>query len=133
MVLLVVHKDAEDDLDALWEVDDVAAADVTVLIEELHGSEAALSTMQIHLAKFSRAQVSRLFKYEVWGRSLWRLRICELSDPKQLLAYRLIYACHGSFIHLLAIMHRDRNYEQDRALVARIRAACRQLGIPTQA
>ena len=131
MLALVIHKDADADLDELWETDEAAAEDLTVLIEEIHGSEQFLAAMQIHQATYGRVHVSRLFKFEVWGKSLWRLRICELHDPERLLAYRLIYACHGSLVHLLAVMHRDRDYENDAGLVARIRDACRKLGIPT--
>ena len=131
MATLIVYKDVDYDLDDLWESDEDAAADLTILIEEIKGSERLLSAMHVHQATVERVHVSRLLKYEVWGRLLWRLRIHELYDPTHVLAYRVIYACHGNIIYLLAIMHREQSYEKDANLVARIKSACRQLGIPT--
>lgn len=130
MLAFQIHSDAAEDLDQLWELDETVAADLTVLIEEISGSERLLAALRRHQARDGQVQVSRMLRFEVWGRSVWRLRVYELVDPQQLLPYRLIYAWHGEVAYLLAVMHRNRNYEQDTGLVERIRRACRGIGIP---
>jgi hypothetical protein len=130
MYELALHKDAEADLDEIWEADSDGAADVEVLLEELRGSEELLSALRIHQRLEGRVHVSRLLRFDVWGKSLWRLKVSELADPENIMPYRIIYGLQANVYYVLAVVHRDRNYEQDRELVDRIKKACRELGIP---
>ena len=132
MYRLELHPDAEADLDYLWETGPDGAADVSVLIQELAGDEEKLRAMRIHQREEGRLHFSRLLKYHIWGRNLWRAKIAELEDEECVLAYRLIYGftMETSVNYLLAVMHRNTGYEKNLLFVERIRRACRELGIP---
>jgi hypothetical protein len=127
---LRVHVDAELDLDELWECDPDGAADVEVVLEELAADQELLAAMHIHQRLEGRLHFSRLLRFHIWGRNLWRAKIWELEDEAAVLPYRLIYGCVGQICYVLAVMHRDRGYDQDLQLVERVRKACRELGIP---
>ena len=131
MYELVLHRDAEADLDQIWETDPDGAADVETLLEELRNSEELLSALRIHQRLEGRIHVSRLLRFDIWGKSLWRLRFSELADPQNIMPYRILYCSLANVYYVLAVAHRDLNYEQDRNLVARVRNACRELGIST--
>lgn len=130
MYELVVHKDAEADLDALWESDGFAAADIEVLLEELRDDQVLLSALRIHQREEGRVHISRLLKFDIWGKALWRLKIWELADDNEVLTYRVIYAFQADVFFILGVMHRDQNYEQDKTFLERIKAACRTIGVP---
>jgi mRNA-degrading endonuclease RelE of RelBE toxin-antitoxin system len=130
MYELVVHRDATEDLDALYESDEAAAADIEVLLEEIRDDQTLLLAMHTHQSMAARFHVSHLLNFSIWGRELWRLKIWELEDADRVLPYRIIYAFHGNVFYVLAVMHRNQNYEQDPHLVERIKAACRSIGIP---
>jgi hypothetical protein len=130
MYELKLHQDAVADLDDLWERDPDGAADVEVLIEELRDDQGLLAAMRINQREEGRLQFSRLHKYHIWGKNLWRVKVWELEDVQGVFPYRLIYGFVGDVHYVLAVMHRDRGYDKDRQLVERIRRACREVGIP---
>jgi hypothetical protein len=131
MYELVIHKDAEADLDDIWESDADRAADVEVLLGEIRADQELLAAMQVHQRKEGRLHVSRLLKFEIWGRLLWRLKfgILQAENDDDTSPYRIIYGSLGTIYYVLAVVHRNRNYETDRELAKRVRAACRELGI----
>jgi hypothetical protein len=126
---LNIDEDAVADLDDLWEYDEAAAADIEVLLAEIEAAPAMLQALFIHQARQGRIHVSRLLHYHIWGRSMWRIKIREITDEAAVLPYRIIYATLGDVAHVVAIMHRDTDYERDDQLVSRIKNACRRLGI----
>ncbi len=63
------------------------------------------------------------------GYDLWRLKIW--TEPKGSLGYRIVYAYEPRSLqyHVLAIVHRDFNYERDHAITQRILKAYKDLGL----
>lgn len=62
------------------------------------------------------------------GVEIWRLKFWDVQGA---VPYRILYAFHDAEtrIYILAVMHRDQNYEEDHDLCERIIAAYHELGI----
>jgi hypothetical protein len=130
MYELVIHKDAQADLDGIYETDSDGAADIEVLLEEIREDQEVLAAMRIHRRKEGRIDVCKLLKYDIWGRNVWRIKFGILqAENDEISPYRVIYGSLGNAYYVLAIVHRNQNYEQDRNLAKRVRAACRAIGI----
>lgn len=127
---LVVHEEAEADLEALWRTDAAAAALVTVLLEELEGDQVLLDALTDH--KFThntdpRFDISRWESFWRRGKDLWRLR--PYFEPGAGPSCRVIYAYlpRRRRYCVLAIVPRDFDYDPQHALTQRILASYDQL------
>jgi len=75
---LCIHDDATQDLEDLWETDLVAAARITVVLDELAGNDELLDLLTVdhygdyHLEEFS---VRKWLAHWNNGRDLWRLKL----------------------------------------------------------
>jgi mRNA-degrading endonuclease RelE of RelBE toxin-antitoxin system len=121
---LVVHEDAEDDLEGLWKNDAQAAARISVLLEELEGGDQdLLDALTVHDYGAYRSKdyhVSKISKYWDKGIDLWRLKIWELEDLR--LRYRIIYAYKpgAQRYYVLGILPREHSYDSSDPRVQRV-------------
>lgn len=77
----------------------------------------------------SSYHVSKWFAFWNAGYNIWRLKLW--MEPKGSLRYRIVYAYEPRTLqfHVLAIVHRDFNYETDHEITQRIRKAYNELGL----
>jgi mRNA-degrading endonuclease RelE of RelBE toxin-antitoxin system len=130
---IVIHEDAEIDLDALWEIDEDSTADIEALLEQAACDQKLLDNLTARDFGSNRSEevhVEKWFEQQRKGRNLWRLKIWDLEDRG--IRYRIIYALDPriSRYHVLGVVHRDFNYDERDARTQRILAAYDELGIP---
>lgn len=130
MLRLIVHNDARDDLEKLWDVEPVAAARIAVLLEELEGDSDLLDRLTQHDFGAYHTEDFHVSKWqEQWrkGKDLWRLKVWDLEDKG--LRYRVVYAFmpRQKDYYVLGIVQRDFNYEPNHELTRRILAAYENL------
>ena len=130
MLRLLVHQDAQRDLENLWDEAPVAAARITVLLEELEGNPDLLDRLTQHdfgAYGLDRFHVSKWFAQWNAGKNLWRLKVWDLEDRG--LRYRVVYAFMPRQQHysVLGIVPRGFNYELSHELTRRILAAYKDL------
>jgi hypothetical protein len=130
---IVIHEDAEADLDALWEIDEDSTADIEALLEQAACDQKLLDTLTARDFGSGRSEefhVEKWFEQQRKGRNLWRLKIWDLEDRG--IRYRIIYALDPriSRYHVLGVVQRDFNYDERDARTQRILAAYDELGIP---
>ena len=123
MPRLLIHSDAEHDLDALAVADPKLAARVAVLLAEVAADAGLMSMLTVHgFGSDQRAtfDVSRWQAHWRQGKDLWRLKFWELEH--QGLPYRVIYALkRGTGDHyVLAIVSRDFDYDLKHPTTRRI-------------
>lgn len=132
---MVIHDDAENDLDALYEVDEDGAAEIEVFLDEAIGSQDTLARLtEDHFRSYALDQgqdydVKRW--YELWKTcALWRVRLYDV--PGVAANHRIIYAFHPSEqrIYVLGIVARSFDYDPKHPVSERIVAAYRDLDIP---
>lgn len=132
---LVVHEDAEADLEALYDLDEDAAADIDVFLDEARFNQDTLDHLTRHnyvhygepeydvkeIAKTKRASV----KF-----NLWRVRLLWLGGHAS--EYRIVYAFHPiqNRYYVLAILPRKTAYEFNNERNQKILAVYDELGIP---
>lgn len=131
MFELAITEEAEAQLDALWESDPDAAADLTVILEEVRDDQEVLSAMRVHQRKEGRFHVSRFLSLYAKSMNVWRLKAYIMEREHDLLSYRIIYAFDNRdcTYHVLGFMHRDQNYEKDKQFTGRIQSIYRRLGL----
>jgi hypothetical protein len=129
---LAIHQDAQDDLEQIFSVDEVAAADITVFFEEISGNQDLLSRLTsrgyCHY-KDPSFDVDEWQKTRVARYNLWRLKLVWLSNVRD---YRIIYAFHTIeyCYYVLAILKRNFNYDTKNPRVKRILQTYEALNIP---
>jgi mRNA-degrading endonuclease RelE of RelBE toxin-antitoxin system len=131
MFELALTEEAEAELEGLWETDPDAASDLTILLEEIRDDQEILAAMRIHQRMEKRYHVSRFLHLYGESTDVWRLKAYLLGRDSAPFKYRIVYALDrrdGTY-HVLGFMHRDKNYEKDRALVERLRSIYRRLGL----
>lgn len=109
MYRLFIHGDAASDLERIWADDPVAAARITVLLEEIQGSQALLDRLTEHgfgSAPRESFNVSKWHRQWNQGRDLWRLKGWDLERIG--VRYRAIYAYVPGkrHYHVLAVLPR---------------------------
>lgn len=129
---LSIHADAAEDLRQLMGSDKFAAAKVLALLQQAKHDPRIIATLldhefgEDHSATY---HVSRWQNFWRAGYNLWRLKIW--LEPKGSLRYRIIYAYQPVTLqyHVLAVVHRDFNYDKDHEITKRILRAYTSLGI----
>ncbi|MHA7064052.1 type II toxin-antitoxin system RelE/ParE family toxin [Azospirillum argentinense] len=131
MFELALTEEAEAELEALWDTDPDAAADLTVFLEEVRDDQEILSAMRIHQRVEKRYHVSRFLHLYGEKTDVWRLKIFSLDRGSAPFKYRIMYALdhRDSTYHVLSFMHRSREYEKDKALIEHLRSIYRRLGL----
>src|ERR1700694_2750791 len=93
MYRLVIHDDANADLDQLWIDNPLAAALVLATLQECQADQRLLDSLLVHDYGKDRSEeihVSKWLQLYRQGKDLWRLKVWELED--QGVMYRIIYA-----------------------------------------
>lgn len=126
MFSLQVHDDAEADLEALFRRSPRVASRILVLLEEVEADQDLLDRLTQQDFGQDRAtefQVSRWIRQWNKGKNLWRLKVWDLEDKG--IRYRVVYAFvpQRRQYHVLGIVPRSFNYEDDHPLTLRILAA----------
>jgi len=123
---LSIHPDAANDLRQLMATDKFAAGKVAALLQQAIATLLDHDFGDDHSAAY---HVSKWFAFWNAGYNLWRLKIW--IEPSGSLRYRIVYAYEPSTLryHVLAIVHRDFDYQKDHAITLRIRKAYNDLGL----
>jgi hypothetical protein len=130
---LALHSDAEDDLDGIYEIDEDAAADIEVFLEEVKNNQSTLDDLtRSGYVKYG----DQPFNVKEWLAAkkekfnLWRLRLLWLEGASA--KYRIIYAFDPQKwrYHVLGIVNRNFNYELNHERSKKIIAAYEDLGLP---
>lgn len=127
-----MHPDAASDLRQLMVTDKFAAAKVAALLQQAKHDPKIIDSLLDHNFGADQAQpyhVSKWLHFWNTGYNIWRLKIWLI--PRGSLRYRIVYAYQPSTLqyHVLAIVHRDFDYQTDHEITQRILAAYRSLGI----
>jgi mRNA-degrading endonuclease RelE of RelBE toxin-antitoxin system len=130
---LVVHEDAEFDLDELWAIDEDTTTDIIALLEQAKCDQELLDSLTIKDFGSDRSEdihVDKWVAQQQQGRNLWRLKIWDLEDRG--IRYRIVYALDPriSRYHVLGVLKRDFDYDENDQRTKRILAAYDDLAIP---
>ena len=131
---LSLHPDAAADLRGLMVSDQAEAGKIAAFLQQAKNDPKIIATLLDHDFGETRRKSYHVSKWlEFWntGFHLWRVKLW--SFPKGSLSYRIVYAYQPStqHYHVLAIVHRDFDYQTDHAITQRILLAYRSLGITT--
>lgn len=129
---LTIHPDAADDLRQLMAKDRFAGGKVLALLQQAKRDPSIIDSLLDHDFGAEHTAPYHVSKWqEFWriGYDLWRLKIW--TEPKGSLRYRIVYAYEPRTLqyHVLAIVHRDFNYERDHEITQRILKAYKDLGL----
>lgn len=130
---LALHKDAEADLDRIYEENEDAGADIEVFLEEAGNNQETLD----NLTRKGYVQYGDWpFDVKEWEKAkrlkyiLWRIRLLWLEGAAA--KYRIVYAFHPVEYryYILGIVERNFNYDLDHERSKKIIAAYDALNIP---
>lgn len=131
---LSLHPDAADDLRKLMISDSASGGKIAAFLQQAKNDPKIIATLLDHDFGDNRRNPYHVSKWlEFWntGYNLWRVKLWVF--PKGSLSYRIVYAYQPStqHYHVLAIVHRDFDYQTDHAVTQRILTAYIALGITT--
>ncbi|OGS99462.1 MAG: hypothetical protein A3F73_12545 [Gallionellales bacterium RIFCSPLOWO2_12_FULL_59_22] len=131
---LTIHPDAADDLRQLMVKDRFAAGKVVALLQQAKHDPKIIDSLLDHDFGADHSATYHISKwFEFWnvGFNIWRLKIW--TEPKGSLRYRIVYAYAPKSLqyYVLAVVHRDFEYNKDHEITNRILKAYRDLGITT--
>ena len=126
MPSLIIHPDAEDDLQRLWRLDRWAGSRLLAILQELENDEDLLDRLSqnyFHRSPPGQIDVQYWVAVRNSGRNIFRLKVWDANNS--LLPYRVIYAYkpENDEYHILAIAPREWNYDLEHKLSKRIFAA----------
>ena len=109
-------------------------AEIIALLQELKGSQALLESLTVEdfgLARDASLNVDKWSQQQRKGRNLWRLKIWNLEDLGT--RYRVIYALdpRNSCYYILAVLHRDFDYDEKHPRVRQLLDSYDRIGIPS--
>ena len=130
---LLIAVAAKQDLATIGGEDPDTEAEILGLLQELKGSRLLLDSLTVKdygLTRDAKFHVDAWGKQQNKGRNLWRLKIWSLEENG--IRYRVIYALdpRNSRYYILAILHRDFDYDEKHPRVQQLLAAYDRLGIP---
>ncbi|EPH6960525.1 hypothetical protein DT381_12730 [Pseudomonas aeruginosa] len=123
--VLIMHPDAEDDLQRLCRLDKWSAARILALLEELNSDQDLLDRLSQHGYQKDKPYQFDVSRWqEACGNGYYLLRIKAWGADDRVLPYRVIYA-HvptdtGDEYHILAIAERSWDYNTTSVLSRRI-------------
>jgi hypothetical protein len=131
---LAIAVAAKQDLAEIGREDPDTENDIYVLLQEIKANQALLESLSVKDFGLARDQN---FHVDVWasqqqqGRNLWRLKAWDLEELK--IRYRVIYALDPRIrrYYVLAVLHRDFNYDDTHPRVQKLIDTYDRLGIPT--
>lgn len=126
MYTLAVHRDAEGDLEEIWNSAPDAAAIIVALLQEIKNDQNLLDALTAHdfgVHESKRFHVSKWLQFWNRGIDLWRIKLWDLE--RKGLAFRIIYAYETGLqrYYVLGIFRRDFNYDTSDPRVQRVLAA----------
>lgn len=135
MVRITLHPDAGFDLRRMMEggsLEREAAGRIAALLQQIKADPVLLDKLTDH--DFG-AKASAAFHVQKWlafwncGYDIWRLKVWEI--PRGSLPYRVVYAFEPRrmLFHVLAVVHRDFNYDPRHTITKRILRAYEDLGL----
>ena len=112
--------------------DRFAAGKVLALLEQAKQDPKLIESLLEHDFGKDQTATYHVSKWqEFWntGYNLWRLKIW--IEPRGSLRHRIVYAYQPSTLqyHVLAVVHRNFDYERDHEITKRIIKAYKELGI----
>ena len=130
MTRLLIHSDAKTDLLQLAQSEPKPAARLIVLLQEVQSDKELLDMLTAHNFGSDERELFHVSRWEEhWheGKDIWRLKFWELEH--QGIPYRVIYALRrGTGNHyVLAVAHRDFNYDPNHPTTQRILRAYEEL------
>lgn len=131
---IVIATAAKQDLLTIATDDPDTESEIAAVLQELKGNQQLLDALT--LKDFGRAREAP-FHVDKWsaqqqkGRNIWRLKIWELEDMG--IQYRVVYALDPriSRYFILAVLHRDFDYDEKNPRVRQLLATYDRLGIPS--
>lgn len=123
MADLIIHPDAEGDLERIWRLDRWSASRLIARLQEFEGDENLLDSLSqnfFHREHPGQVEVQYWIEVRNSGRNVFRLKVWDTNNA--LLPYRVIYAYkpENCEYHVLAIAPRDWNYDIEHKLSKRI-------------
>ena len=131
---LSLHPDAANDLRTLMVNDPAAAGKLAAFLQQAKNDPKIVVSLLDHDFGDTRKESYHVSKWlEFWntGFNLWRVKLW--TFPRGSLSYRIVYSYQPStqHYHVLAIVHRDFDYQTDHVVTRRILAAYHAIGITT--
>jgi mRNA-degrading endonuclease RelE of RelBE toxin-antitoxin system len=125
---------AKHDLAMIGENDPDTEAEILAILQEIKGNQQLLDALTIKDFGFARDvsfHVDKWVSQHKQGRNLWRLKIWNLEDLG--IQYRIVYALDPriSRYYILAVLHRDFDYDEKHPRVQQLNATYDRLGIPS--
>ena len=132
---LSLHPDAANDLRALMVSDHAAAGKIAAFLQQAKSDPRIIDSLLDHDFGDDRKgpyHVSKWLKFWNTGFNLWRVKLWTV--PKGSLSYRIVYAYQPStqHYHVLAIIHREFDYDPNHVVTQRILLAYHSIGITTR-
>lgn len=130
MPRLLIHTDAEQDLDELAKCQPMLAGRLVALLAEVAADPKLVDMLTVHGFGSNEREPFDVSKWKAhWkdGKDLWRLKFWELEH--QGLPYRVIYALKRGTgdHHVLAIVSRDFDYDPNHPTTRRLLQAYEDL------
>lgn len=128
MLKLALHPSAKDiDIAGLWASEPIVAAKVVATLELIRADQSLLDSLTDHGFGNDQTEAIQVSKWqEFWNQNidLWRFKIWDLE--KCGLQYRVIYFYHvrEHCYYVLAVVHRDFNYDPQHPITKRILRDC---------
>ena len=128
MYKLALHSSAKDiDIAELWATKPIVAAKVVAMLEFIQDDQNLLDSLTVHDFGHDQTAAIHVSKWQqFWNRNidLWRFKIWDLE--KLGLQYRVIYFYHlrERCYYVLAIVHRDFDYDPQHPITKRILRDC---------
>jgi len=127
---LLIHDEAEADLDLLYEEDPDAIAEIVAVLEEISTDQSLLFALTDHGYRHQvdpEFNVQKFLEYWNKGENIWRLRCLNRDSGAPM--YRVLYAYipKTRTFHVLGITHRNFGYEPGHEFTQRIIRAYRDL------
>ncbi len=123
MYKLLVHQDAAQDLEELWNTSEQAAARIAALLQEIQCDQTLLEALtddDFGAYGFKKFHVKKWLHFWNKGFNLWRLKVWDLENSG--LPYRIVYAYKvgRQQYYVLGIIHRNFNYDPNHPFTRRI-------------
>lgn len=130
---IALHDDAINDINKIYSIDEDAAADIEVFLEEAKLNQKTLDSLTVN--KYVNYEdppfdVKELIELKKQKFIVWRVRLLWLDSNAR--NYRIIYAFNPSEMryYILGVVPREFNYDIKNEITKRIIAAYDKLGLP---
>ncbi|MHB1587724.1 MAG: hypothetical protein ACYCRH_11925 [Acidiferrobacteraceae bacterium] len=134
-MFLEIAQEAKEDLDKLWDEDAQAAARIELILQEAQNNPTLLAELSRDVFDNGVINTERWMDQWKMGRNLFRLKIWFLErhrGQRYRIRYRIIYAFQPlkNSYHILGVVTRDFEYEDQDPRTERIKTAYSRLGLP---